>query len=233
VLSTVKLANRAQGLFIEGNFLAVFGTAYQPNVHTYIYIYNVQNRSNPRLVKTFTVEGSYFEGRLSKETGYMYILTRHHFNINDADGQPLPYYNEGRGNQVIPIENIFVYPGDYYNPTFINIASVNMRNPLGTRRTDPFNVISVVTEDAYNIYVSDFNIYLTFTNYDGAYTETVIHAVFIDRELMIPYTDGKVPGFIMNQFFMDEYNFDLRIATTQDLQIQPVLTAAVSQSLVA
>lgn len=155
----------------------------------------------------------------------MYLLAIQYLDLNDPQ---LPIFNTGYGNQEVDIDDIFVYPDAENSFVFINIVSINLRNPLSN---NSFAVVSLVTERGYIIYVSDYNIYITFTKYEQSSLNfrsvpyTVIHVVYINRQLMIPYADAKVQGYITNQFFMDQYNFDLRIATTQNnvqTQLQPI-----------
>jgi len=44
--------------------------------------------------------------------------------------------------------------------------------------------------------------------------KTVIHKISVDKEKIEYKTNGEVPGHILNQFSMDEYNGNFRIATT-------------------
>jgi hypothetical protein len=42
----------------------------------------------------------------------------------------------------------------------------------------------------------------------------MVHKVYVYKSRLIPMADGSVPGSIQSQFNLDEYNYDLRIATT-------------------
>ena len=65
-------------------------------------------------------------------------------------------------------------------------------------------MITVISENAQNLYMSEKNIYITFTNYqDWTSLETYIHKIFVKRTNIIPFADGKVKGTILNQFSMD------------------------------
>jgi hypothetical protein len=61
VVSKIDLKDlNAQALFIEGNYLSIFGTDYSlGNPFTFIRIYDVRNRARPFLTKTYRVSGSY------------------------------------------------------------------------------------------------------------------------------------------------------------------------------
>lgn len=57
VISKIKLGTlNPEALFIEGNFLSLFGTDYSTGrAFTFIRIYDVSNRAQPFLARTFKV----------------------------------------------------------------------------------------------------------------------------------------------------------------------------------
>jgi len=61
------------------------------------------------------------------------------------------------------------------------------------------------------MYVSLNNIYITFWTQGG---ETLIYRIRIENEMIKSEASGEVPGSILNQFSMDEYNGYFRLATT-------------------
>jgi len=71
---------------------------------------------------------------------------------------------------------------------------------------------------ASNMYASLNNIYITMikqVNFDTSWTEaTLIYRVHIQEEEIKVEASGEVPGRVLNQFSMDEYNEYFRIATT-------------------
>jgi inhibitor of cysteine peptidase len=70
--ATFSNAFYPRGLFIEGNFVTIFGSR---GSNTRIYIYNVENKSDPKLIKTYEVEGKYFGGRKTLG-GFVYIVSQ-------------------------------------------------------------------------------------------------------------------------------------------------------------
>lgn len=97
-------------------------------------------------------------------------------------------------------QQIFYYPGsDYQSANFINIFAFNLRNPL----TCDENIISVLALNTYVIYMSDQYIYLTGTQYFTDAQKTTIHKIYVQKSMMIPFADGKVDGYVNNQFSLD------------------------------
>jgi uncharacterized secreted protein with C-terminal beta-propeller domain len=74
----------------------------------------------------------------------------------------------------------------------------------------------MLTGYATNLYVSQSNIYVTMP--DGLWWsgegETIVHRISIDNGAIDIEASGTVPGRILNQFSMDEYDNHFRIATT-------------------
>ena len=79
-MSTVLLGWHPESIFIEGNYLALFGNKYVPTVGrvTLIRIYDIENRSNPVLLQENFVEGRYFSGRKTPD-GFIYLVSIKNF----------------------------------------------------------------------------------------------------------------------------------------------------------
>lgn len=166
LLSTIDLSEfYPNALFLEGDYLAVFGTGYeyqkncQPSifsdqqirassirianpcpsyVYTNIRIYNVKNRSNPSLIKSYQIDGSYFNGRKTSN-GWIYILSTQ--NLYQREN-PFPWFNLGSEKVFLKKSSLFFYPFKYQNPRFLNIFSFNLGNPYARRNA---NLVSLIT----------------------------------------------------------------------------------------
>lgn len=206
VVSTIDLNTlAAQALFIEGDFLSLFGTEYTAGRPvTFIRIYDVSNRARPFLSRTFKVEGRYINGRKTSN-GFVYLITSH-----SIYSRALPWYDFGLGQKPIPYSSIFRYPGTFVSPALTSIVSFNLRTPTSSDR----KVVSICGEFTSTMYMSERNIYLTSNTYKNGQTTTNIRKIFIWRKYIIPFADGIVKGSVNNQFSLDEYGPFLRVATT-------------------
>lgn len=209
VVSTINLGNdlNAAALFVEGNYLALFGTDYSSSrPYTYVKIYNVRNRAQPYLERTFKMEGSYTNGRKTSN-GYVYLVANQYFY-----NRMTPWFDFGVGQAKIPWNNIFYYPGKYNSPQLTNILSFNLGSPTSTDR----KVVSICGETSSIMYMSEKSIYLTSSTYTNGQEWTKIKKIFVNRRHIIPFADGQVRGTINNQFSLDEYGPYFRIATTSN-----------------
>ena len=93
VLSKIVLKLNPQALFIEGNYLILFGTEYisYQNQRTFVHVYNIKNRLNPFLIKDIRIEGRYFNGRKTLD-GFVYLISI--ANIQKRI-KPTPWYRVG------------------------------------------------------------------------------------------------------------------------------------------
>lgn len=172
-----------KALFIEGNYLAIFGSSYQSGSFiTIIRIYDVSNRANPYQIRGYSIEGNYFNGRKTSD-GFVYILATHRLFRRT---NPLPWLNFGGSQTFFPFNNVFYYPGQYRNPLFVPIISINLRNPLSNQR----GIACLITENAYEIYMSERAIYLSYANYKGSTSTTFIHKIFVKKTWIIPFADA-------------------------------------------
>jgi uncharacterized secreted protein with C-terminal beta-propeller domain len=71
--------------------------------------------------------------------------------------------------------------------------------------------MTIMMGQASNMYVSLNNTYVTFPNTDGGTTICRIH---MDNNDLTAAAQGEVPGQVLNQFSMDEYDDYFRVATT-------------------
>ena len=73
--------------------------------------------------------------------------------------------------------------------------------------------MTVLMSGASTMYVSPTNIYVTYPNWFNGSDVTSIYRIKIDGLQLTLEAQGSVPGYTINQYAMDEYNSNLRIAT--------------------
>jgi len=300
VLSIIKFKSRPKDLFIKDDYLIVFGR--DNNVYniepysrfkrhssfTFLKVFDVSDPINPKQKKDWNFEGNYFNSRLIGNDLY-FITSNYQYYI---DNEPImPRILEG-GEELARVNTDLYYfniPYNRYN--FTSVKSIDLSD-----------LDKKIKEEVYllpgeeSMYVSENNIYLTYTTYlneEEIVTEiakeltmpllsienqnkinkisssedyilskrektskimiiieayfrglpeeesnklekeleekikkryqeivdelekTVIHRIAISNG-KLKYTNyGEVSGRVLNQFSMDEYNGNFRIATTK------------------
>jgi uncharacterized secreted protein with C-terminal beta-propeller domain len=221
VVARIKIDGRPLGLFVNDDRLVVLEQnsilikdydrpPYCPWM-TVLEVYDVSNIRNPVLRMRVSVEGDYLSSRMIGR--HVYVVTSSPaFRILDEDWEVLvPKVVVDNRTLSIPPEKIF-YSGTIELPqTYTTIVSVNVyADGLAEYR-------AVLTGYASCMYVSTNNIYIAMPKgswmWDGE-GSTEIHRVRINGLEIRCEASGEVPGRVLNQFSMDEYEGCFRIATT-------------------
>lgn len=201
------------GIFVNGDRLAVLGCqgvdaywgyyrGFYEDIKTFVNVYDVSNKTNPALLTGFTISGSYFNSRMIDE--YVYFVVSQQACIkNDTVILPKVYSNEG-------IKRVSASGIQYFNTSdsyfmYTTIVAMNVQNVA----EEPTNK-TILLGGTSCMYVSLNNIYITFPNSES----TLIYRIHIENDKIEPMVSGQVPGYVLNQFSMDEHNGYFRIATT-------------------
>ncbi len=224
ILSKISLDKNIEGLYINDNKLVVFlggpfydiyryGDMYAPywTPETNIEIYDLSNVSSPSLVKNVTVNGFYFNSRMIGD--YIYAIICKPAYIDNCGEVSLPII---QSNDIkVNIEASSIY---YLNRTdnyhaFTNIVSINLKDP----DQEPL-CKTLLFGATCNMYVSHNSIYITSPSYseDNFKNDltTDIHKITIQDGEIEYFSNGWVPGTVLNQFSMDEHEGYFRVATT-------------------
>ncbi len=179
---------------------------YRSNVYTYIDVYDISNKASPVLTRNFTVTGSYFNSRMIGN--YVYAVVSQPASLYD-NVVTLPAVYDGAKESGLSPTAIYYSPANqssYYSFTSFYGLDI-MDDALA-----PTNM-TVMMDGASTMYVSANNIYVTSPTWtdNGQYTD--IYRVGINGLQLTFQAKGSVPGSVLNQYAMDEYNGYFRIAT--------------------
>jgi len=214
VLSRIELKQEPREIFINGNMLVLLGDAWKseavvPTYQTSIKIYDITDRENPDLVRDVSVDGQYFGSRMIGD--YAYVVVR----------APVCYYKDeirlpevylGSKVREIPATDIYYFDVTDSHFGFTTILAVNTQDAAEEPSRE-----TIILGATSNLYVSLNNIYVTVTDwrYSGSGSQsTSIHRIHIDEGNIAYKASGEVPGTVLNQFSMDEYQGFFRVATT-------------------
>jgi uncharacterized secreted protein with C-terminal beta-propeller domain len=188
---------------------------------TIIYIYDITDKSKPELINDIEIDGWYFDSRMIDEYVYA-IVSEYSYEIyNVIDGNEsliIPKITINNESREIPANDIYYVDIPEKIDMMTHVISINIFN-------DDVKQKSFLLSDSQNMYVSKNNIYITSLKYHRPFyilesnsnenTETtIIHKISIKNGEISYDSQGEVPGHILNQFSMDEYNDFFRIATT-------------------
>ena len=161
------------------------------------------------LTRNFSVDGSYFGSRMIGD--YVYVVATQYTFYIETDVF-LPRVHSDNETEVIPADDIYYYNVSDTSYSFTTIVALNIQDDA----QEPTHE-TILVGGTSAIYVSQNNIYLTFPDYNWQENETMktaIQRITIDKQAITPAASGEVPGYILNQFSMDEYSGYFRIATT-------------------
>lgn len=208
----------AQGIYVYGKYVIVLeslnGNKAGNNLSAAALktaIYDVSNMSAIKEVNKFEMSGSYVSSRMLD--GIVYIILNQDINLNKLKngGEVRPYYIDPKtgSNRYVDLAKISYMP-DAVEPNFINIGVVDL-NKVGTYSLSSF------MGSGRNVYMSSENLYVAGTKWykDKNDTMTEIYKFGIKKGEVKYSGKAEVPGTVLNQFSMDEYDGYFRIATTE------------------
>jgi len=227
VLSEIKLEGTVIGIFINGDRLVVFEeeTPYYPyydlpswvegtympyiSPRTYIKVYDVSDRENPRLQREISADGQYVSSRMIGD--YAYVVINEPVYEQDDELNIPRIYSGGKKTEIPATDIYYSDVSDYYY-MYTTIMAINTQND-----DQKATYATMLLGASSNLYVSLDNIYLTFPVWGGDvgdFGRTSIHRIHIAGNNMTYVANGEVPGMVLNQFSMDEYEGYFRVATT-------------------
>jgi inhibitor of cysteine peptidase len=176
---------------------------------TSIKVYDISNRENPVLTRNFSVDGNYFSSRMIGD--YVYVVATQYTFFVETDVF-LPRVHSDNETEVIPATDIYYHNTSDTSYSFTTIVALNIQNDA----QEPTHE-TILLGGTSAIYVSQNNIYLTFPDYPMNPDEpmkTTIQRIKIEKAAITFEAQGEVPGYVLNQFSMDEHSGYFRIATT-------------------
>src|SRR5438132_4165639 len=255
LFSRVNVSGTLQGIFVVGNRLVIVseipGNSYPYNsggtplpalgtgasqpgniAKTYpiqfsgttsLFVFDISNHANPVIATRVDVNGTLAGARLIGNDVYL-IATQPVFCYGEI---LLP--EQIVNGQVAKATPTQVYHSDVVDQGYSFTTIVG----FDTTQNNPSPVAKIYLIGATStIYVSLHDIYLTQPVWSQS-QQTIVHRISIDGLAITYQATGAVPGHVLNQFSMDEYNEYLRIATTnccsQSGGPMPLAYAPVSQ----
>lgn len=210
-------------IYQETSEMAIDSMWWGGSFSTVVQIYDISDRSNPVVEKELEFEGSYITSRLIGKNAYFVVNSWPVYNIlddNTADNI-IPRMTENGVKKRIAEATEIAYLPPMPAETFVTLASINLDSGELQKET--------IAGSAQSVYASQNNIYLAATSWlppdtpviapierviTGDQEKTIINKFgLVDGEIGF-IGQGNVPGHVLNQFSMDEFEENFRIATT-------------------
>ncbi len=222
-----KMAAPAGGVAVDMMY------PYWGNSKSIVYVYDITDKANPQLEKELEFSGSYVSSRKVNEVVYFVMTSYPDYQILAKDGGSIiPMYSEDSVERPIAEASRIGYIAPIYAQQFITLGSLDLDDYSLEKET--------IVGSAEHVYSSAENMYITHTiwNYQieplplGTivdddtilpqppldYQKTMIYKFNLNGGNVEYQSSATVPGRVLNQFSMDEYQGNVRIATTVDSQ---------------
>lgn len=214
LITTVTLKETIRGLFINEDKLIVFSSVYHDGVlekgvvyeKTTLRVYNIKNKEQPLLVRNVSIDGTYFDSRMIGT--YVYTLINMPAFMYD-ETITLPSIESNGMIEQIDATDIYYTNVTDWAYAFTTVGAINTQNDKEAPTHETF-----LFGYAGQIYVSLDNMYLASPNYAENTQTTEIHRIRLAGGKIAHEASGDAPGYVLNQFSMDEYQGHFRIATT-------------------
>lgn len=197
---------------------------------TFVNIYDIQNRETPELLQEFSVSGSFRTAR--KADGLIYLVSNESiFGIMDLakakEDEILPLYSDTnraeKDKQTVRLGERTFRPED---PTDVYLCPIEDRAAFTTLSILDVSGKKEARVQSYlgpidTFYMNDESAFLTSEEYrydeKSGHGESHTNIIALDvKKGDVRYrSEGRVPGSLLNQFSMDEYDGYFRIATTE------------------
>jgi len=217
VLSQIKLNGTLSGVFINGDRLVIFEgefpiyerQAFDPYPYqaprAFVKIYDISDRENPASRRNVSLDGYYFNSRMIGD--YVYVVINQAANVNEEQVGLPKIYSDDQATEISASDIYYSNVSDYYY-AFTTVVAINVQNDEEPKHE------TILLGGTSVMYVSLNNIFVTFPVFETGDEKTGIHRVRIENGEIKYEATGEVPGYVLNQFSMDEYEGHFRIATT-------------------
>ena len=243
ILSTLTYPNsNVLGIEIAQDRLFVINQAYSNQSSCIVLLlYNTSNPSKPQLMQNTSITGNYVSARQSGDYVYAVIQQPSYtFNNNGNATGVMPTLTTNNIAETIAPSSVYYATNNMQIDFYTMLVSLSMLN--GKEATT-----SVLTGPSSTIYVSLSNIYVVYANYESFYVDnipgdvfsggvmssnmmqqggqnsTILRAAYSNGNITVEAA-GTVPGTVLNQFSLDEYNSYFRVATSRNAQIGTTYT---------
>ena len=177
-------------------------------------VYDISNKETPKIIREVGLDGNYMNSRMIGDN--VFIISRKAVYYYDGieEEELLPRVQDSITEQKtrsIDCTDIAYFIGtDDKNYMLIGGFNINNNEEISVE------TFFGASED---VYASENNLYLSQTVYDNNWNaNTTIYKFSLTGSQIVLQAKGEVEGYLNNQFSMDEYEGNLRLATTYTIR---------------
>lgn len=179
-------------------------------------VYNIENKNAPKMIREVALEGNYMNSRMVGDNLYLISKKYAYFYGDVEDYTILPAMKDS----IEPTEEIkrvdctdIVYFEGTEDRSFMVVGGFNINENEEV-------CVETFFGAGDTVYANDKNLYLTQTIWGDNY-KTIIYKFALENARIKLLAKGEVDGQLNNQFSMDEYEGNLRVATTSYITVEP------------
>ena len=212
-------------LYIKDNKLVILGNQYRHIKYydtrtNYSYskatarVYDIRNNEEPTLYREISIDGYLNNSRMIGDNLYLISSRSIYYYDTIKDEELLPKFldtaQENKERTINCTDIAYFKESEYSNYLIITGFNINKKEKASTE---------TIFGAGEEIYCSENNLYITQTNYKyilGTDIEkTQIYKFKLNNEKVSLIANGEIRGTLNDQFSMDEFKGNLRIATTK------------------
>ena len=176
-----------------------------------VIIYDISDIKNPVIIRQAALDGFYNNSRMIDD------------NLYFISSKPIYYYEEAKNEEILPYIYDTIMPKEKNMISYTDIVYIRGGNSYNYMLVGGLNInnnekINVETFFGASdiVYASENNLYITQTVYDSDYVmgKTEIYKFNLLNSQIMLQAKCEVDGILKNQFSMDEYDGNLRLAIT-------------------
>jgi len=212
VLSKIEFKDRPSDIYISGNRLVIYGqnqNDIEPYLkfrrrssYTFFKVFDVTDPKNPKQVRDIDFEGNYTNSRMIGDYVYFVTSLYNYYYIADEpiipriieNGEVLANSCESSSRCFVPDIYYFDIPYSSYN--FTTVSAINIKDDESQINGDTY-----LMSYSQNMYVSQNNLYITYTKYISEYQL----AMEVLEDIVFPRLDAKDQEKIYNIKAVENY----------------------------
>ena len=195
-----------------------------------LILYDVSDLTAPKVMHNASVPGDYVAARMA--SGYVYAVIQQPSYVFNGQGNAtavMPVASDNGVKSQLPATSVYYTNNTAQISYYTIIPSVDLSTGAESDKT-------ILTGPSATVYVSTSNIYVVYTNYPDLFSthgitgdvytggvvslsdvqqaqnSTILRAAYSGGIVSVEAA-GVVPGSVLNQFSLDEYNSYFRVAT--------------------